>query len=96
MTNMPAPRYKDENWTLQPNPDGTVQSERAVVAVLMDIRDELQELKEYARRKDIAAQAAVVTLSGIFVELKKMNRKTRPPKAVLRTTKSKKRPLPRI
>jgi len=41
---MSANRRKDANWILRENRDGTVVSDDARLAVLMDIRDELKTL----------------------------------------------------
>lgn len=37
-------RCKNANWNIHAAPDGTVSYEKAHLAVLMDIRDELQTL----------------------------------------------------
>ena len=42
-------RRKNVVWTLRVNDDGTVPEQQAQLAVLMDIRDELQELNARLR-----------------------------------------------
>ena len=44
MTKKPNTRHKDANWTVHTNEDNRISYEGATLAVLMDIRDELQEL----------------------------------------------------
>ena len=48
---MPPPRFKDCNWSLPTSDDGkTIATwEAARLAVLMDIRDELQDLNRLLR-----------------------------------------------
>lgn len=42
-------RKKNMNWSLETNADGTTPSQDAHLAVLMDIRDELQAIHQLAR-----------------------------------------------
>lgn len=42
-------RYKNVNWTIPDNPDGTMSFEGAQLVVLMDIRDELQAIRRLAQ-----------------------------------------------
>ena len=45
-------RHKNTQWVLKLNPDGTLQNDRVQIAVLMDIRDELQTLNFIFRCKN--------------------------------------------
>lgn len=41
-------RFRNANWTVHSNDDGRVSVDRCTLAVLMDIRDELQAIRRLA------------------------------------------------
>lgn len=61
-------RKKNINWTIAPNADGSVTLDQAQLAVLMDIRDELQETK---RANGFHFATIVKELRGLRRDLKK-------------------------
>jgi hypothetical protein len=47
-------RHKDANWRVHNNMDGTVPSQDARLAVLMDIRDELKALNRIMQCSNVS------------------------------------------
>jgi hypothetical protein len=59
-------RKKNTNWSIKTNSDGTTPTDDAHLAVLMDIRDELQQLNRLLHCRNF---------TGMPHELRQLNRR---------------------
>lgn len=80
-------RRKNANWQLHPNADGSMPHEDAKLAVLMDIRDELQSLNRILQCPNFIAVPR--KLDDIKTELRQVRLNTRKKKRPKVMTKPK-------
>lgn len=70
---MPDMRKKNVTWSLNVNPNGTVSNGDAQLAVLMDIRDELQTIRNLAQCYRIPRALDAMHELGVDARRKKRN-----------------------
>ena len=74
-------RYKDRNWTVQTNRDGTINNADVELALQMDIRDELKQITAEMRRlNNLLHCSNFVEIPDILRKIRANTTKPRKPK----------------